>query len=300
MLQRNQYAEEDQQFILSTKNEPFASIQLSVDARKYPDMHKAYEGFSKFFDIPTSQFILGNGCENTMKSVLLALKPKSLHWSKPAWGFIDVYAAQLECQPYVHAFKGSLAAGFEDEDFEEDIDIYYATVHANNVIPTSCNQKNVQKSRFAVLDLTYLQPDALKEVLSHRPNSNVVYVGSFDKLLGCGIRAGFAVFPEELSSRMQLQRENYVNALAAETFQKLDCLCDTASAMSPFQKWHLGSLHLDHICFATGNYITIESSKDIGFPCKQFAVNGVTYSRYGMPDDQKTLIGLLHELSQLS
>lgn len=299
MLQRNQYAE-DQQLILSTKNEPFASIQLSADTRKYPDMHKAYNGFSKCFGIPASQFILGNGCENTMKSVLLALKPKSLHWSKPAWGFIDVYVAQLECQPYVHTFKGSLAASFEDEDFEEDIDIYYATVHANNAIPTSYNKNNVQKSRFAILDLTYLRVDQLKEVLSCKLSSNVVYVGSFDKLLGCGIRAGFAVFPEDLSSRMHLQRENYVNALAAETFQNLESCCSIAASLSPLQKWHLDSMHLGCSSFATGNYITVESSKDIGFYCKQFAINGVTYSRYGMPNDQNILIRLLHKLSQLS
>lgn len=300
MLQRSQYSEEDQDLILSTKNEPSASIQLKVEIRKYPDMHKAYEGFSRCFGIPASQFILGNGCENVMKSVLLALKPKSLHWSKPAWGFIDVYAAQIDCQPYVHAYKGDLASGFKDEDFEEDTDIYYAAVHANNFIPTDVNWKNVQKSRFSILDLTYLQPDQLKDILASKLSSNIIYVGSFDKLLGCGTRAGFAVFPEQLSQKIQLQRENYVNALAADVFQNLESCCCVARKLSPFQKWHLGNLHLSCKSFATGNYITVQSGQDISFPCKKTVINGITYSRYGMPDSQKTLIRLLHELSQLS
>lgn len=263
-------------------------------------MYSAYAGFSECFSLPVSRFILGNGCENTMKSVLLALKPKSIHWSKPSWGFIDIYAEQLECQPYVHHYVGSLETSFEDEDFEEDIDIYYATVHANNFIPTTVNQKNIQKSRFAVLDLTYLQVDQLKDILSRKHDSNVIYVGSFDKILGCGLRAGFAVFPEALSSRMHLQRENYVNALAAVAFQNLQHCCNIASRLSPLQKWHIDCLQLKCSSFATSNYITVQSSSNIGFPCKQFDVNGITYSRYGMPHDQSTLFRLMHALSQVN
>lgn len=298
MLKRNSYAEAEESTV-SMSNEPFIDLHLDASARRYPDMCKAYEGFSKFFGIPASQFILGNGCENAMKSILLALKPKSIHWSKPSWGFVDVYAAQLECQSCVHAYEGDLASGFNDEDFAEGIDVYYATMHANNFIPTSVNAKNVEKSRYSVVDLSYLQVDQLKEVLSCRVDSKVIYVGSFDKLLGCGLRAGFAVFSEALSDAIQLQRENYVNALAAKVFQNLDRYCKVADDASSLKSWHLDSLHLECPVFATSNYIVVQSSQNISFPCKRIIINGITYSRYGMPSDKKTMQDLLLALSKL-
>ena len=298
MLKRDSYAKAEETRI-SISNEPFIDLHLDVGARRYPDMHKAYEGFSKFFGIPASQFILGNGCENAMKSVLLALKPKSIHWSKPSWGFVDVYAAQLRCQSCVHAYKGDLTSSFNDEDFAEDVDVYYATMHANNFIPTSVNAKNVEKSRYSVVDLSYLQVDQLKEVLRNEIDSKVIYVGSFDKLLGCGLRAGFAVFSEALSSAIQLQRENYVNALAAEVFQNLDRYCKVADGASSLKRWHLADLHLECPSFATSNYIIVQSSQNIGFPCKKVVIDGITYSRYGMPDNEETMQELLLALSKL-
>lgn len=57
-------------------NEPPLDRLLTVNIRNYPDMAMVYEKFSKAIEKPLNRFILGNGAENVIKNVLLAIKPK--------------------------------------------------------------------------------------------------------------------------------------------------------------------------------------------------------------------------------
>lgn len=78
---------------MSTANEPPDPLSIEANFRRYPDMQAAYSSMAKMLDVPDNCVMLGNGVENVMKNVLLALKPSSLSWSVPTWGFVDVYCS---------------------------------------------------------------------------------------------------------------------------------------------------------------------------------------------------------------
>ena len=82
---------------ISLHNEPPDDLVMTTNCRLYPDMYYVYKTFAEWLGLPVKNIMLGNGAENVIKNVLLALKPKSISWSVPTWGFIDVYCAQLGC-----------------------------------------------------------------------------------------------------------------------------------------------------------------------------------------------------------
>ena len=88
---------------LSHKNEPGDSLNITVDVRQYPSMFEVYDAFEHM--MKTHYFILGNGFENVMKNVLLALKPKTMGWVKPTWGMLDVYCEALNIPPVNKSFE---------------------------------------------------------------------------------------------------------------------------------------------------------------------------------------------------
>ena len=73
--------------VVSTKNEPKGT--------HYPNMFLTYQKFSNIFNLPTSRFILTNGCENALRIALLLLKPTSLSIENPTWGLVSIIAKSL-------------------------------------------------------------------------------------------------------------------------------------------------------------------------------------------------------------
>lgn len=180
---------------LSQLNEPPFSPRKLKMLRTYPDMFMAYQMFAEFFGISTDNLILGNGFENVMKSTLLAVRPSTLSYSVPCWGFIDVYAEQMGIHKDVHNYMMDSDAMI-DEDFD-DVDIYYASSPSNNLFKTYTNGKNMFNARYVLLDVSYANVEQLKWFIDNvfDVNRNIILLGSFDKLLGCGLRLGFAIYP---------------------------------------------------------------------------------------------------------
>lgn len=116
-----------------------------------------------------------------------------------------------------HKFKRSGMA-FEEEDFGEEIDIYYNTMDFNSVLQHFPNVHNIFTARASVIDLTYCSLEKIQDMakdiktcIDAGARRNVIYVGSFDKLFGAGLRLGFAFFSDEHAEAMSVQRENYIN-----------------------------------------------------------------------------------------
>jgi hypothetical protein len=76
---------------ISTANEPYNDLCITANFKNYPDMYKVYEKMKLILDINDNCIMLGNGFENVMKNILIALKPTTLTWFKPAWSMLDTY-----------------------------------------------------------------------------------------------------------------------------------------------------------------------------------------------------------------
>lgn len=255
---------------ISYSNEPKNDIIISCSIREYPDMFNAYEKFKSIFKVNGGiSFILGSGCENIIKNTLLALKAKELSWSKPTWGFIDVYIEQLNIIPHIHEFKLNGDKVIED-DFIENIDIYYGTYEINNVLCHEMNLSNIKKSRYAIIDVSYSDIEQIREIIHDIPE-NVIYVGSFDKLYGCGLRLGFAFFNDNIKNEMYLQREHFINS-AAYRF------------LNDFDKYeNIKPIYNTEGDFNSFNFYSKQGNIDIeGSITKKFYIDGLKYTRIGV------------------
>ena len=255
---------------ISYSNEPKNDIIISCSIREYPDMFNAYEKFKTIFNVNDSiSFILGSGCENIMKNSLLALKAKELSWSKPTWGFIDVYIEQLNIIPHIHEFKLNGDKVIED-DFIENIDIYYGTYETNNVLCHEMNLSNIKKSRYAIIDVSYSDIEQIREIIHDIPE-NAIYVGSFDKLYGCGLRLGFAFFNDNIKDEMYLQREHFINSAAYQF-------------LNDFDKYeNIKPIYNTEGDFNSFNFYSKQGNIDIeGSITKKFYSDGIKYTRIGV------------------
>lgn len=107
---------------------------------------------------------------------------------------------------------------FIEDEFEEDVDVYYNTQNFNSILKHGQNPVNVLKARASIIDLTYVGLDEIssfavdvKSCIDARKSSNIIYVGSFDKMFGAGLRLGFAFYTDQYADSMSIQRENYIN-----------------------------------------------------------------------------------------
>jgi len=216
MLIRDSYRAKIDLGDISSSNEPLETKGLE-HLRKYPDMLEAYENFSKIFDIPLNRFILANGGENAVKNTLLALRPKKMFYSYPTWGMLDVFCEALNIEPVRVPFKIKTSSKeiFEDLYAYErlDFDCFYSCGSVNNYFRYVSIEPRAFPTKSDVIqisDQTYSELDYIKNQVEHQSCSTVI-VGSFDKLVGCGLRLGFAIFPSYMNDRFQLQREQFLN-----------------------------------------------------------------------------------------
>lgn len=278
---------------ISLYNEPPDDLIMTTNCRRYPNMYYVYKAFAEWLGLPVKNIMLGNGAENVIKNILLALKPKSISWSVPTWGFIDVYCAQLGCLPIKHDFK-RVGMFFEEEDFTEEIDIYYTTMKFNNVLKHSINFKNIITARASIVDLTYLSLNEIKDTaaeiktyINNNENRNIIYVGSFDKLFGAGLRLGFAFFTDRYAEDMAIQRENYINQLAADFILKNE-FKEPEKKYWRFLQKALTDGKLSPYIMLCKNFITVPWKVNYTqLQHKEIKINGQWYSRFGIPHDKK-------------
>lgn len=107
---------------------------------------------------------------------------------------------------------------FIEDEFEEDVDVYYNTRTFNSVLKHGQNPVNILKARASIIDLTYVGLDEIlglaadvESCIDAGKPANIIYVGSFDKMFGAGLRLGFAFYTDQYAESMAIQRENYIN-----------------------------------------------------------------------------------------
>lgn len=287
---------------LSTKNEPSSLLNIEACVRQYPDMFLVYQTFCSFFNVHTQNVILSNGCENSLKSVLLALYSHELTYGIPSWGMIEVICQQCRIKTKTSEFKleNNIAI---DIDYN-DIDIYYTTYYANNVFNTKLNMKNINKSNVTIVDISYVNINTIKYIFNKFDyDGKIIYIGSFDKMIGCGLRCGFALFPTKYINDIQLQREQYINALAAKFIQNINNFCFTQynlpCVINTIKKYH------KYIVANTNNYITLLLPNNINFsilniiPHKTFQCNGKNFVRFGIPSNYDENVQLINVLEKI-
>ena len=291
---------------LSTQNEPNNDLILSGNVREYVDMYYAYNKFSKLFGVPVNRFFLANGCENAIKNVLLALRPKTLCWARPTWRMLEVYCEALEIEPITYEYKfclNSSNAQGKNFSFKHPSEVYtqecevlydnYGTTTAFTY-DYDCNAIKSAKSKYKLVDLTYKKTSEIKHIIQDfKDCDDVIIVGSFDKMFGCNLRLGFAIYPEHLHHKMSLQREQYINALAFNflvNYQGYD------NAMK-YEK-ELTSLSC-YNSILTDNFITFYGQIDTTLPhhnfqLEDYEIDGTyhKFTRFGLPNN-------IDELNQL-
>lgn len=288
---------------VSTSNEPEQSIVFdNINIREYPDMLNAYNIMSAFFKVRTENIILGNGCENILKNVLLALDIKQLFWSKPAWGFLDVYCDQLKIKKNNSEFI-KLTNDIFTDDFEKNKTklkkhsfAYYFTEKSNNLFFTEKNRKIEAVSKYTIVDCSYLNIQELKEKIQQTKQQTTkhitVLIGSFDKLFGCGLRLGFAIFfDKSIISHLQLQRENFINSVAYEFIKQKKFKIRLSHKYAKL----LQSKFPD--CTVTNNFITIRvlnNNIKCKIPNKNISVQNQKYIRFGIPTNDNEYLKIIY------
>lgn len=283
MIKREDYKQRN--YGLSTQNEPGDDLYLQGNVRLYPDMYYAYKKFGDFFNLPSDTFFLGNGCENTIKNVLLALKPKTMCWVGPTWRMLEVYCEALDIKPIYYSFEYNITNNkFElpSNFYNTEADILYSNCGITTAFEYdySTTELDNTKATYNICDITYQNVEQMKksiEKLSKNPKN--IIVGSFDKLFGCGLRLGFAIYPPHLHQKMALQREQYINVLAFNWLTQTD-FC------SPKNKY-IDELYmqLSSIDYITDNFLTLVGDVKTTLPCHKFEVSGQKFTRFGIPNN---------------
>lgn len=272
---------------LSHKNEPGDSLNITVDVRQYPSMFEVYDAFEHM--MKTHYFILGNGFENVMKNVLLVLKPKTMGWVKPTWGMLDVYCEALNITPVNKTFEYK-DNRFVHPEFNDEVDVFYTTYSFNNLFKHTNINLNTVKSTYNILDVSYLPLEKIKKLVK-RVDDKTIIIGSFDKMYGCGVRFGFAIYPKYLHNDIQLQREQYINSIAEEII---------LSYHKPNHVWYNKVKKLlPENSIISYNYITIPFEYNGNEYHKSFTIDGKTFTRFGIPHNQKTYDKLKDILNDL-
>lgn len=285
MIKREEY--KPRTYGLSSQNEPGNDTILDGNVRQYPDMYYAYKKFADDFHLPMGSFFLANGCENAMKNVLLALKPKSMVWCVPTWRFPEVYSAALDFKLITkeYLYNAQLNTFELPSDFyDTEADILYDNLGITTCFKYAFSQCNLYntKTKYNIVDVTYKTINQMMILIPMlRKNPKNIIVGSFDKLVGAGLRLGFAIFPKELEEKMALQREQYINMLAFNWLVNTKLLDIKGS---PYFE-PLNDI-IESADYITDNFLTVKGNVQTTLPCFHFTVDGYDFTRFGIPNSQ--------------
>lgn len=275
-LTREKYRQK--KFGLSSQNEPCNDTFLGANVRKYPDMYYAYKKFQRIFDLEDDNFFLGNGCDNVIKNVLLALRPKTMLWHDPTWRMLHVYCEALRIKPFVKKYHYD-GKEFIPEDWDEKIDLFYDNDGITTQFTYTPREFDFSKCKYILVDLTYKTlPEMIrriKEIKESKLADKTIIVGSFDKEIGGGLRLGYAIYPKKLHVDMELQREQYINMLAYTFLINFD--------YNPVN--HFTDIQLEECDYLTNNFITIKGNVDTTLNCLHFNISGQDFTRFGIPSN---------------
>lgn len=274
---------------MSSQNEPGEDLILEGNVRRYPDMYYAYEKFRSIFNLPKDCFFLANGCENAMKNVLLALKPRTMLWAVPTWRMPVVYAAALGFRLITKEFEYKDNEGFSlpQDYYNTEADVLYDNLGITTCFTYKYSLEDIKNSKasYNIIDLTYKSFFEMRYLIPIlRENPKNIIIGSFDKMAGGGLRLGFAIFDKSLKDSMALQREQYINMLA------YNWLIDTDFKNKNFRSKFYAKLEklARREDFLTDNFLTIKGDISTTIPCYKFkSKNGEEFTRFGIPNSEE-------------
>lgn len=279
---------------LSTQNEPSDDLILSANVRQYPDMYYAYKKMRDKVALSHQDILLGNGFENVMKNVLLGLKIKSMYWDKPAWGMLDTYCDQLDIVKINGNFKYDKGSKIiKNTKNIPPCDAYYTTLFANSYF-THVNVEDFNRlnnCKYIILDLSYL---SFNEVLNVRyefkNNDKVIIISSFDKLIGCGLRLGYAIFNKKYSSKILLQKERCINMLAYNFILNTDFNYKESSGYTRC----LNNKDLVNKTYCiTPNFMMVKGKIETTLPHQLISIDGFKFTKFGIPNNDNEYNALL-------
>lgn len=164
---------------------------------------------------------------------------------------------QAECA-YLTVHNGPLF-GHEDIDIEKVSEMY----------------------KFVVLDISYCSLNDMKDMLNIR-NENVIVVGSFDKIYGCGLRCGFCSFDPLYTERMMLCRERYVSSQVEEFIMSTNFVQPESEYLNRILE-EFGDIIITH----SHNYVTIiDNGHVMKSNSKPFMVGECKFIRMGIPSSE--------------
>lgn len=286
MLTRDSYTKK-QVGCISTQNEPGNDVVFNVNARSYPDMFKIYNIFCQRYGLQLNEFILANGAENALKNCLLAIKPTALQYAIPTWGMVDVICNALDIQTYTAQFYVKDHYVHEPQ-FESNIincPLYTTYKYSNLFKITNADFYSISNNRVVILDVSYCNEDELKQLLTiPRQNKNIIVIGSFDKLAGCGLRFGFCIFNSKYNNDMQLQREQFLNSIVEDFVVNRDFHYEKND-----QYYNILSKMICDYDTLTYNYMTLCGNVDANCQTKKIHIDNITFTRFGFPHDKYEL-----------
>ena len=297
---------------VASQNEPAADVYIDCNVRLYPDMLQAYRKFASLMDLSLDQFILCNGGENAMKTALLALKPKDLTWFAPTWKMPEVLCSALDILPVIKNFeydpiKREIFTPKLDDEVKGDC--FYSNYGNSSLFSYSGGIESAiigwnTNFKSTIIDLTYLNYKEMKQaihsLLIGSPNN--IIIGSFDKMIGCGLRLGFVIYNPKYNDAMQLQREQYINMCAYNWLLRvIEKDFETIYPQNPLRD------KLNENCFPVlpsdwsfnDNYISVPYYIEANLNEAHFEISGHQFTKFGIPackEDVDRLYWILKEL----
>ena len=145
--------------------------------------------------------------------------------------------------------------------------------------------------KVVILDISYCSLNDMKDLLNVR-NENVIVIGSFDKIYGCGLRCGFCSFDHRYVEKMMLCRERYVSSQVEEFIMSED-LVQPKSVYLDRILGEFGDIIITH----SHNYVTIiDNVQDIKSNYKPFVVGECKFIRVGIPSSETEYSALREDL----
>ena len=252
-------------------------------------MKEAYDNFSALTGYPQGTFILGNGAENVIKNVLLAVKPKILFSTVPGWGMIEVYSESvgfrnIPNRMYWNVGKKSLE--LEQVKLQNDSEWTYDYAGISNFCHYRYKDNYVPQN--LITDLSYRSIFDKEFFPVEPPRGNHIIVGSFDKEFGVGFRLGFAIFDPKWNDLMQIQREEYINPSAC----KLLYLLKEEYISRKYEDFAQPLVNLLNsygikVLSSNNNFVVILGHYNFPFKVRRFNVNNKAFSRIGVPTTEQ-------------
>lgn len=295
------YGYKPKKYGLSDQNEPGVDYLITSNIRNYPDMYYVYEKFGQIFDIDPKRLMLGNGCENIIKNVLLALKPKSLGYHIPNWGMLPVFCSALDIEPmeleyhYDSSSKSFYANNLTDK---EPFNCYYTNYGITPWFPYIAENTMPFKG-YTIVDLTYQPLSVSKAIIGALKHyDTVIIVASLGKIFGAGARLGYAIFPEHLKQKMDLQREQYINMAACQLILENSFECGPYNPYFNKLEEFLKNNEIlnQNGVWLTNNYMTIDKLVENQLNAKTFVVDNHEFMKLGIPSSQTELDCLIQVL----